>query len=112
MKETDELLLSLVSEMRRGTLVLCVLGCLKEPAYGYALQKRLSETGVETEANTLYPLLRRLEKQGLLTSAWELDEPKPRKYYARTQEGAALHGRLKAFWEEFSENVAKLLAED
>lgn len=112
MHETEDLLLSLVTELRRGTLVLCVLGCAKEPAYGYALQKRLSEIGVDAEANTLYPLLRRLEKQGLLKSSWELGDPKPRKYYARTPEGAELYKRLKVFWGEFSQNVTKLLSED
>lgn len=112
MHETEDLLLSLVTELRRGTLVLCVLGCTKEPAYGYALQKRLSEIGVDAEANTLYPLLRRLEKQGLLISSWELNEPKPRKYYARTTEGEVLYKRLKAFWGEFSISVTNLLSED
>ncbi|MCE5236669.1 MAG: PadR family transcriptional regulator [Clostridiaceae bacterium] len=112
MYETEDLLLSLVTELKRGSLVLCVLGCAKEPAYGYALQKRLGEIGVDAEANTLYPLLRRLEKQGLLKSSWELSESKPRKYYARTAEGAALYERLKAFWGDFSQNVTKLLSED
>ena len=112
MRETEDVLLSLVTELRRGTLVLCVLGCAKEPAYGYALQKKLAEIGVEAEANTLYPLLRRLEKQGLLKSSWELSEAKPRKYYERTPEGTALYKQLKAFWANFSENVTKLLAED
>ena len=61
----------MVLELRRGTLVMLVLSRLREPAYGYALVKSLADHGIPIEANTLYPLMRRLESQGLLESKWD-----------------------------------------
>lgn len=72
---------TLITEMRRGNLTLLVLSSLFQPHYGYELLEVLQEVGVEIEANTLYPLLRRLEKQALLTSLWDTSESRPRKYY-------------------------------
>ena len=86
--EQEDLLSGLVLELRRGTIVLCVLNQLEKPMYGYALVQNLSEKEIPVEANTLYPLLRRLEKQGLLKSEWEISGgSKPRKYYVRTEIG-------------------------
>ena len=95
----DEILAGLILELRRGTIVLCTLSQLKEPTYGYHLVNRLAEKGIPVEANTLYPLLRRLEGQGLLTSSWELDGPKPRKYYVTTEAGDDICSRLRNVWE-------------
>jgi DNA-binding PadR family transcriptional regulator len=67
----DELLQSLIIDLRRGTLVLAVLSCLKEAKYGYSLLQDMEQQGIRIEANTLYPLLRRLETQGLLKSDWD-----------------------------------------
>lgn len=67
---------------------------LREPNYGYALLTALEGAGFEVDTNTLYPLLRRLEKQGLLTSEWNTDEARPRKFYATTTDGAALAATL------------------
>ena len=67
----DDVVSSMVLELRRGTLVMLVLGQLREPAYGYALVKSLADHGIPIEANTLYPLMRRLESQGLLQSEWD-----------------------------------------
>jgi DNA-binding PadR family transcriptional regulator len=75
------------SEMRRGLIVLTTLSLLKNPHYGYSLIQTLEEKGLPIEGNTLYPLLRRLEKQGLLLSEWETDASKPRKYYRITNQG-------------------------
>ncbi|WP_219460500.1 PadR family transcriptional regulator, partial [Nonomuraea rhizosphaerae] len=68
-------------ELRRGTVVLACLLMLKHPNYGYALLDQLERSGFTVDANTLYPLLRRLEKQGLLSSDWNTEEARPRKFY-------------------------------
>ena len=90
MNTTDELLQSHIHEIRRGSVVVAALSLLREPQYGYALIESLTSAGIETEANTLYPLLRRLEKQGLLESVWNTDESRPRKFYQITRGGETL----------------------
>ena len=87
MGEEKDLLSALLLELRRGTLTISVLSQMKEPKYGYALVQSLEEKGVSIDPNTLYPLLRRLESQGLLESKWETKGTKPRKYYQRTEYG-------------------------
>lgn len=89
----------LSSELRRGTLVLCVLSQLRERQYGYSLLQRLSEKGLDVEQGTLYPLLRRLEKQGLLDSDWELEEARPRRYYVLSRAGGKALEELTAEWD-------------
>ncbi|NLC97976.1 MAG: helix-turn-helix transcriptional regulator [Actinomycetales bacterium] len=74
-------------EIRRGTVVLASLIALREPSYGYALLGSLAEHGIDVDANTLYPLLRRLEDQGLLTSEWNTEETRPRKVYQTSTHG-------------------------
>lgn len=106
-----DLLESLLSELRRGTLILCVLSQLKESRYGYALVQILSEKGIVIDANTLYPLLRRLEKQGLLCSEWNTDEAKPRKYYKRTVYGDSIYAELVKQWNSLSNGMNDLLGE-
>jgi|SRR5690349_21735003 DNA-binding PadR family transcriptional regulator len=85
-------------ELRRGTVVLACLRLLSEPGYGYGLLEQLQSRGFDTDANTLYPLLRRLEKQGHLTSEWNTDEARPRKFYRTSAEGLRL---AQALTEEF-----------
>lgn len=85
-------------ELRRGTVVLACLRLLVEPGYGYGLLEQLQARGFETDANTLYPLLRRLEKQGHLTSEWNTDEARPRKFYRTSPEGVRL---ARALTDEF-----------
>ena len=91
MDEKNELLLNFILELRRGTLVLSVLSRMAEPKYGYALVQSLEKEGMRIDANTLYPLLRRLEKQGLLESVWETGGAKPRKYYRRLVKRSTPH---------------------
>ncbi len=79
-----------LQELRRGTVVLACLRILSIPGYGYSLLEDLRGRGFETDANTLYPLLRRLEKQGNLTSEWNTDESRPRKFYRTSAAGAQL----------------------
>ena len=111
MKNEEELLSNLILELRRGTLILSVLSQMKTPKYGYALVQSLEEKGVAAEANTLYPLLRRLEKQGLLISKWDTEEAKPRKYYQRTSLGDRIYLELRQHWNDISINMDKLLGD-
>lgn len=105
----DEIVLGLVQELRRGTLILLVLSQLKSPKYGYNLVKDLQECGIPIEANTLYPLMRRLESQGLLASEWETSEAKPRKYYKITSDGEIVLQKTIEQWKAFSANVNTLI---
>ena len=95
----DELVSTHLQELRRGTVVLACLLILKKPNYGYALLELLDRRGFAVDANTLYPLLRRLEKQGLLTSDWNTEESRPRKFYRTSDEGFALADILSTDWE-------------
>ncbi|HET6379640.1 MAG TPA: PadR family transcriptional regulator [candidate division Zixibacteria bacterium] len=83
-------------ELRRGTVVLACLLALRTPGYGYGLLKTLETAGIPSDANTIYPLLRRLEERGLLVSVWNTDESRPRKFYRTSPQGAALADRLLA----------------
>src|SRR5690606_36005948 len=81
MSVANEHLDKLMQELKRGTLTIGVLSQLHKPQYGYSLVALLEEKNFQVEAGTLYPLLRRLEKQGLLESKWDTNETRPRKYY-------------------------------
>ena len=100
-----DLLASLRQEIRRGSVVLLCLMALREPDYGYALLRTLEDAGVATDANTLYPLLRRLEKQGLLTSEWVTEDPRPRKYYRTTADGEEVAGLLLTDWQAIATSL-------
>jgi DNA-binding PadR family transcriptional regulator len=97
-----------VAELRRGTVVLACLTVLTTPHYGYALLETLAHAGFGVDGNTLYPLLRRLERQGLLTSRWDTDEARPRKYYEVSDRGRAVLSGLRAEWAELERAVAGL----
>ncbi len=112
MDSMDELINSLVVELRRGTLILSVLSQLKQPQYGYSLVQSLEEKNTVIEAGTLYPLLRRLEKQELLTSQWDTTESRPRKFYVLSSQGETVYERLKVEWELLSKQLKMLMSED
>lgn len=105
----EETVSGLILELRRGTLILLVLSQLRQPMYGYLLVKKLNDHGIPMDANTLYPLMRRLEGQGLLSSQWDTGESKPRKYYRITPDGLAVLEKTKEYWKAFSANVDELL---
>lgn len=107
--EKDEIISAFSQEFKRGTLVLCVLSRLGKPTYGYNLIRMLTDGGVPVEANTLYPLLRRLEGQGLLQSAWDTQGVKPRKYYNTTELGDEVFLELRAQWAAASASVNALM---
>jgi PadR family transcriptional regulator PadR len=104
----DATLAGHLQELRRGTVVVASLMVLREPGYGYSLLETLSAAGFEVEANTLYPLLRRLEAQGLLTSEWNTDEARPRKFYRTTEAGDALTDVLVTEWTRLDKAITDL----
>lgn len=85
--DSDDVVRTHLQELRRGTVVVASLVALESPGYGYGLLQTLAGHGFSVDANTLYPLLRRLEDQGLLTSEWNTDESRPRKFYRTSDEG-------------------------
>lgn len=112
MDSLDELVSSLIIELRRGSLVISVLSQLKTPEYGYSLVQKLEEKNAAVEAGTLYPLLRRLEKQQLLTSEWDTTESRPRKFYVLSEDGNLVYERLKNEWRALSDQLERLITED
>jgi DNA-binding PadR family transcriptional regulator len=104
----DATLASHLQELRRGTVVVASLTVLRTPGYGYSLLETLSAAGFDVEANTLYPLLRRLEAQGLLTSEWNTDEARPRKFYRTTAQGDAIAETLREEWSRLDGAITDL----
>ena len=100
----------LTQELRRGILVLAALSQLKEEKYGYSLISSLAEKGLDIEQGTLYPLLRRLEEQGLLTSEWNTEGSRPRRYYQISSEGSQVLGNLTKEWRSLTDVMENLLA--
>ena len=105
---TEATLASHLQELRRGTVVVASLMVLRTPGYGYSLLETLSEAGFDVEANTLYPLLRRLESQGLLVSEWNTDEARPRKFYRTTAQGDAVADTLRGEWSRLDRAITDL----
>ena len=99
-------------ELRRGVLVLATLSQLRTPRYGYALRQALADKGLPIEEGTLYPLLRRLETQGVLQSEWKIEDGPPRRYYALNAEGKKLLKRLTESWQCMNHAMDQLLKED
>jgi len=97
------------SEMRRGLIILSTLALLKKPHYGYSLIQTLEDKGMPIEGNTLYPLLRRLEKKGMLKSEWEVDSSKPRKYYQITDLGKNVLENLIQTWDESTQSMKAII---
>ena len=96
-------------ELRRGSLVLAVLACLRQERYGYTLRQALAADGLEMEESTLYPLLRRLESQGLLTSEWREEDRRKKRFYRLSPRGEAMLARLAAEWRGLSASLEKML---
>lgn len=104
-----EIFESLRLELRRGSLVLAVLARLKTEQYGYSLRVALAGDGVEMEESTLYPLLRRLESQGLLVSEWREEDRRKKRFYRLSPLGEAVLARLAAEWRRISQSLERLL---
>jgi DNA-binding PadR family transcriptional regulator len=99
-------------ELRRGVVVLAALSQLRTPRYGYELRQALVSQGMAIEEGTLYPLLRRLETQGLLKSEWRIEEGPPRRYYSLNADGRKLLKRLTESWQGLNEAMDGLLKGD
>jgi DNA-binding PadR family transcriptional regulator len=108
---TQDLLENMIQELKRGTQIMIVLSALKDMQYGYSLLQVLNEKNVNIEAGTLYPLLRRLDQQGLLDSIWDTTESRPRKYYKLSENGAEILKALKKAWEDMVNDVNQSLKE-
>jgi DNA-binding PadR family transcriptional regulator len=100
------------SELRRGAVVLATLSQLRKPRYGYELRQALADKGMPIEEGTLYPLLRRLESQGLLASEWRIEDGPPRRYYALNADGRKLLKKLAESWQDMNGTMSRLLKED
>lgn len=109
MGEVNQHLEKLMQELRRGTLTIAVLSQLSEPQYGYSLVTMLDEIGIPVEPGTLYPLLRRLEKQGLLDSKWDTNDSRPRKYYLLSETGTEVYGLLVKEWNEIASSLGQVI---
>lgn len=104
-----ELFENLRMELRRGSLVLAVLAALREEQYGYTLRKILAEQGMVIDEGTLYPLLRRLESQGLLVSEWREEEKRNKRFYRLSDEGKAILKQLLTEWQTISTSLNGML---
>jgi|SRR5215472_2172160 len=96
-------------ELRRGSLILAVLGQLRREHYGYTLRKALGDAGVEIDEGALYPMLRRLEQQGLLTSEWREEDKRNKRFYRLSDEGRAVLRRLTDEWTGLNASIADIL---
>lgn len=108
---TERPLPNLELELRRGVVVLATLSQLHQPRYGYEVRQALAEKGMPIEEGTLYPLLRRLEAQGVLASEWRSDAGPARRYYTLSADGRKLYAQLTASWQGLNQVMAGLLDE-
>lgn len=107
-----QILQNMTVELKRGTQIIVVLQALKKDQYGYSLLQDLEKSGVQMEAGTLYPLLRRLESQGLLESTWDTTETRPRKYYKLNKDGQNVLDEMIQVWYQIVNDMGNILKED
>jgi PadR family transcriptional regulator PadR len=105
----EQIITGLVQELRRGSLVLMVLSQLADPQYGYSLVQCLEAQGLNLDPGTLYPLLRRLENQGLLASQWDTESARPRRYYQLSESGRRVLTDMAKEWQTLVELMQHLL---
>ena len=108
-KPTAEILENLRSELRRGSLIVAVLAELRQEQYGYTLRKSLEENGISMDEGTLYPLLRRLESQGLLSSEWREQDKRNKRFYSLSPQGEVILTELLLDWEALSQSFKAIL---
>jgi PadR family transcriptional regulator len=107
--ETAQQLENLRGELRRGGLVLAVLGQLRTEHYGYTLRKALAARDLAVDEGTLYPLLRRLEHQGLLQSEWREEDKRQKRFYRLSPAGLRIVDQLAAEWQALNRSIARIL---
>ena len=105
MTAADNIFENLRLELRRGCLTLAVLAQLRQEYYGYTLRKALADLGLEIDESTLYPLLRRLEAQGLLASEWREEEKRNKRFYRLSADGEQIFGQLLEEWQAINAAV-------
>lgn len=108
---TDDTFENLRLELRRGSLIVAVLAALRTEQYGYTLRKQLGEHGLQIDENALYPMLRRLESQGLLVSAWREEDRRNKRFYRLSASGAKLLERLLEEWRGLNAALERILNE-
>jgi PadR family transcriptional regulator PadR len=96
-------------ELRRGCLTLAVLAQLRQEHYGYTLRKALAQHGLEIDESTLYPLLRRLETQGLLVSEWREEEKRNKRFYHLSSDGELMFTQLLQEWHHLNQSIDNIL---
>jgi PadR family transcriptional regulator, regulatory protein PadR len=95
-------------ELRRGCLVMAVLAQLRTEHYGYTLRNELADRGIDIDESTLYPLLRRLESQGLLLSEWREEGRRNKRFYRLSPEGKGVLKELLAEWQQLNAAVSRI----
>jgi PadR family transcriptional regulator PadR len=108
-ERNDDLLGQLRLELRRGCLIVAVLAQLRAEHYGYTLRKTLADRGMVIDEGTLYPLLRRLESQGLLVSEWREEDRRNKRFYRLSPDGKIILKQLIAEWKSINESVTQLI---
>jgi PadR family transcriptional regulator, regulatory protein PadR len=109
--DRTELLENLKLELRRGCLIVAVLAQLRSEQYGYTLRKALADDGLAIDEGTLYPLLRRLETQGLLVSQWREEEKRNKRFYHLSPAGGQILNQLLDEWHSINASLSKILEE-
>src|SRR5437660_1060677 len=109
--DSSELFENLRLELRRGCLIVAVLAQLRTEQYGYTLRKALADDGLAIDEGTLYPLLRRLESQGLLVSQWREEEKRNKRFYRLSPEGAQILTQLLDEWKSINASLDRILQE-
>jgi PadR family transcriptional regulator PadR len=109
--QNDALVENLRLELRRGSLVLAVLVQLRAEHYGYTLRKALAQYGMDIDEGTLYPLLRRLESQGLLVSEWREEDKRNKRFYKISRDGKLVLKQLLAEWQGIGQSLEEILKE-
>jgi DNA-binding PadR family transcriptional regulator len=109
--EFEEILDKTRQELRRGAIVLAVLGRLRGEHYGYSLRKSLEELGLAIDEGTLYPLIRRLEKQGLLNSEWRMETNRKKRFYQLNDLGEQVLTALTVEWQQMNQSIAQILGD-
>ncbi len=105
----EDLFENLRLELRRGCLILAVLAQLRTEQYGYVLRKALADRGMMIDENTLYPLLRRLETQGLLESQWREEEKRNKRFYRLSSAGEAILAQLLDEWDQINSSLGRII---
>jgi PadR family transcriptional regulator PadR len=106
---SSELYENLRLELRRGSVIVAVLAALRSEQYGYTLRKVLADAGLPVDEGTLYPLLRRLEIQGLLVSEWREEDKRNKRFYRLSHEGKSILKQLLAEWKTINESLKAIL---